>query len=182
MLIFDGPRQHDDIACAARHQRKPSLCRVHVGQRPKHRAKPPDFDSQPPTMRFIGEPRSECPRNEHVPRHVSGPRFAQRAYKSEQHRTSCQRDHLASVAHQMTARVHHQRFRRQQCFHFSEQESPLLATRNQAGRRRVQDQGGTFDLRRQRRDTCEVRGAFRSSESGTGRVASETTLPASRTA
>ena len=55
MLLFDGPRQHDDLACAARRQRKPSLRRAHVGQRPKHRAKPPDFDSQPRAMRFIGD-------------------------------------------------------------------------------------------------------------------------------
>src|SRR5205814_10375312 len=39
MLLFecDGPRQHDDLACAARRQRKSSLRRAHVGQRPKHR-------------------------------------------------------------------------------------------------------------------------------------------------
>ena len=43
MLLFDRPRQHDDLACAARRQRKPSLRRAHVGQRPKHRAKPPDL-------------------------------------------------------------------------------------------------------------------------------------------
>src|SRR2546430_13709417 len=35
MLLFDGQRQHDDLACAARHQRKPSLRRAHAGQRPK---------------------------------------------------------------------------------------------------------------------------------------------------
>ena len=68
MLLFDGPRQHDDLACAARRQRKPSLRRAHAGQRPKHRAKPPDFDAQPRAMRFIGELRSECARDERVPR------------------------------------------------------------------------------------------------------------------
>jgi hypothetical protein len=79
VLLFDGPRQHDDLACAARHQRKPSLPRAHAGQRPKHRAQPPDFDSQPRPMRFIDALRFECPREERAPRHVSGPRFTQRA-------------------------------------------------------------------------------------------------------
>jgi hypothetical protein len=44
MLPFDGRGQHDDLACAKRRQRKPSLRRLHAGQRPKQRAKPPDFD------------------------------------------------------------------------------------------------------------------------------------------
>jgi hypothetical protein len=59
MLLFDGRRQHDDLARAARRQRKASLRRAHVGQRPQHRAKPPDFDPQPRAMRFIGELRPE---------------------------------------------------------------------------------------------------------------------------
>ena len=33
MLLFDGRRQHDDLACAARRQRKASLRRAHAGQR-----------------------------------------------------------------------------------------------------------------------------------------------------
>ena len=85
MFLFHGPCQHDDLACAPRHQHKPSLRRADAGQRLKHRAKPPDFDSQPGAMRLIGELRSECPRKEHVPRHVSGPRFAQRTRKRKQH-------------------------------------------------------------------------------------------------
>ena len=64
MLLIDGPRQHDNLACAARRKRKPSLRRADAGQRPKHPAKPPDFDSQARAMRFIGELRSECPRKE----------------------------------------------------------------------------------------------------------------------
>src|SRR5205823_12657831 len=35
VLLFDARRQHDDLACAARRQRKTSLRRAHVGQRPK---------------------------------------------------------------------------------------------------------------------------------------------------
>jgi hypothetical protein len=67
-------------------------------------------------MRFIGEPRSERPRKEQVPRYVSGPRFAQRSCEREQHRTSCERNDHACVTHDMTARVHDERFRRQQLF------------------------------------------------------------------
>jgi hypothetical protein len=28
MLLFDGPRQHDDLACAARRERKPRFVAV----------------------------------------------------------------------------------------------------------------------------------------------------------
>ena len=132
MLLFDGPRQHDYFPCAARRQRKTSLRRAHVGQRPKHRAKPPYFDSQPRTMRFIDELRSECARDERVPRYVSRPRFAQRACERELHRTLCERDHLAFVTHDMTVSVHDECFRRQQRFDLLEQEESFLSTRNQA--------------------------------------------------
>ena len=54
MLLFDGGRQHDDLACAARYQRKALLRRAHVCQRPKLHAKPRDFHAQPCAMRFIG--------------------------------------------------------------------------------------------------------------------------------
>ena len=52
MLLFDGRRQHHDLACAARHQRKPSLRCAHAGQRPKRPAKPPDLYPQPCAMRI----------------------------------------------------------------------------------------------------------------------------------
>src|SRR5438094_739144 len=68
-----------------------SLPRAHVGQRPKHRTKPADFDSQARAMRFIGAPRSEGARDERVRRDVSRPRFAQRACEREQHRTPGER-------------------------------------------------------------------------------------------
>src|SRR5256886_10319360 len=67
MLLFDGRRQHDDLACAARRQRKPSLRRAHLGQRPKLRAKTPEFDSQPCTIRFIGVLRPEGACDERAP-------------------------------------------------------------------------------------------------------------------
>ena len=133
---------------------KPSLRRAHVGQRPKHRAKPPDLDSQPRAMRFIGELRSEGARDERVARDVSRPRFAQRAREREQHRTPGERDDLAPVTHDMTASVHDEGPRRQQRLDLLEQEGSLLAARNQARSGRVQDEECALDLRRQRRDTC----------------------------
>ena len=109
-----------------------SLRRAHVGQRPKHRTKPADFDSQARAMRFIGAPRSEGARDERVRRDVSRPRFAQRACEREQHRTPGERDRLACVTHNMTAGVDHECVRRQQRFDLLEQEKSLLATRHQA--------------------------------------------------
>jgi hypothetical protein len=46
MVVFDRLREHDDLACAARRQRKASLRRAYAGQRPKHPAKPSDFHPQ----------------------------------------------------------------------------------------------------------------------------------------
>src|SRR6202044_3179895 len=106
MFLIDGSCQHDDLARAVRRQHKTSLRRVHVGQRPKYHAKPRHFDSQPYTMRFIGEFQTECTRDEPVPRHVSRPRLSQRAYECEQHRTLCERDKLAFLTHDMTAGVY----------------------------------------------------------------------------
>jgi predicted dithiol-disulfide oxidoreductase (DUF899 family) len=170
MLLFDGPRQYGDLACAARRQRKPSLRRAHAGQRPQHRAKPPDLDPQPCAMGFVGALRSECPRDEHVPRCVSGPRLGQRAREREQHRTPCERDHRAGVTHDMTARVHDERPRRLQRLDLLEQEEALLAARNQARRGRVQHERCAFDLRRQRRDTRVAGGALGPSERSARRL------------
>ena len=58
-------------------------------------AQPPDFDAQPRAMRFIGVPGAEGARDERAPRHVSRPRFAERAREREQHRTRRERDHCA---------------------------------------------------------------------------------------
>ncbi len=115
-------------------------------------------------MRFIDVLRSKCPRKEHISRHVSRPRFAQHACEREQHRTPCERDLRACVTHNIAARVHDERFRRQQRFDLLEQEKSLLATRNQARSGRVQDEGCAFDLRRQRRDTCVSRCVLSPSE------------------
>ena len=92
-------------------------------------------------MRFVGQLRSECARDERVPRHVSGPRFGQRAGEREQHRTRCERDHRACVAHDVTARVDDERLRRQQRFDLIEQEgrSSPRAIRRAAGVSRTRD-------------------------------------------
>jgi hypothetical protein len=63
--------------------------------------------------RCDSSPRVECPREERAPRYVSGPRFAQRTCEREQHRTPCERDHRACVAHDITARVYDERPRRE---------------------------------------------------------------------
>ena len=154
MLLFDGPRQHDDLACAARRQRKPSLRRAHVGQRPQHRAKPPDLDPQPRAMRFIGVLRPNA-RARSVslgtsPGHASP---SARASANNTGRVASETT-VRCVTHDMTARVHDERLRRQQRFDLLEQEEALLATRNQARRGRVQHERCAFDLRRQRRDAC----------------------------
>ena len=73
-------------------------------------------------------------------RHVFRPSFAQRACEREQYRSSRERNDHAWVTYDMTARVHDQRFRRQQRFDLFEQQEPDLAARNQARRRRVQDE------------------------------------------
>ncbi len=77
---------------------------------------------------------------------------------------------MRCVTHDMTARVHDERLRRQQRFDLLEQEESLLATRNQPRRGRVQHEGCAFDLRRQRRDTCVARGARGPSERSARRL------------
>ena len=83
MFLFDGTRQHDHLACSARHERKAALRRLHVGQRPEECAKSRYFDSQPCTMRFVGKFQAECARHQHVSWHVCRPRLAKRTYECE---------------------------------------------------------------------------------------------------
>jgi hypothetical protein len=45
MLTLDGRRQHENLACAARLERKPTPGRAHAGQRSERRAKSTDLDS-----------------------------------------------------------------------------------------------------------------------------------------
>jgi hypothetical protein len=59
-------------------------------------------------------------------------------------------DHRARVAHDVAARVHHQRLRRQQLLDLAEQERPLGAAGDQARGGRIQDAGCALDLGDQR--------------------------------
>jgi hypothetical protein len=112
MVIFDRSRQHDYFTCATRHQRKPTLRRTDIGQRPKHFAKPSDFDSQPHSMRFIDGSRSECVGKELVSSRVPGPDLSQSAYQCEQHGTRYERNHYASITNDIPACVYDQRLGR----------------------------------------------------------------------
>jgi hypothetical protein len=60
----------------------------------------------------------------------------------------------------MTARVHDERFRRQQRFDLLEPEDSFVSPRNQARSGRVQKVGCNFHLRRQRGNACVARCAF----------------------
>src|SRR5437667_1525743 len=86
MFLFDGPGQHHDFASTLRNECKAPLRRADVGHLPKHPAKPPYLDPQTRAMRFVDEPCSECPGQEQVSRHVSGPR-------SEEHTSELQSHH-----------------------------------------------------------------------------------------
>jgi len=44
MLLFDRPRQDDDLASAAWYQREASLRRVYVGETAKHPAQTANFN------------------------------------------------------------------------------------------------------------------------------------------
>ena len=122
-------------------------------------------------MRFVGVLRAEGARDERVARHVVRPCCAERAREREQHRARRERDRRARVAHDMTARIDDERLRREQRFDLVEQQQPLLAARDQARRRRVQDARGAFDFRRQRRDARLARGASGARERGARRLA-----------
>jgi hypothetical protein len=124
-------------------------------------------------MRFIDEPRSECPRDESIPRYVVRPRFRKRPCKREQHWTPRERDHHACVTHHTPTGVHDECLRRQQRFDLLEQEGSLLAIRNQTRCRRVQDERCTVDLRHQRWNAGFARSTLGPDERGTGRLGAE---------
>ena len=126
-------------------------------------------------MRFIGVLRPEGPCDERVSRTSAGHAFGQRAGEREQHRTRLASETtVRCLAHDVAARVHDQRVRRQQRFDLLEQERALLAARDQARRGRVQDEGCAFDLRRQRRNAGLARGALGPGERGARRLRPET--------
>jgi len=160
MLIVDGRGQHDNFARAARRQRESSRRRAHARERPKLGAKPPNLHSQTCTVRFVSVLCTECSLDERISRQVSGPRFAERTRKREQHRTPCERDHSVVAAYDMTACVHDKRPGLQHRFNLLKPNELLLAMLNQARGGRVQDEGCAFHLRHQRRDARLARGAL----------------------
>ena len=97
-------------------------------------------------MRFVRDPGAERTRDQHVARHVTGPRLAERTGDREQHRTRRQRDHRARVADDVPAGVDDERLRGEHRFDLREQEPALVATGDQARRRRGQDFGRALDL------------------------------------
>jgi hypothetical protein len=124
-------------------------------------------------MRFIRELRSECPRDERLSPDVFRPPFTECACEREQHRTPCQRDHLAPLTHDVTASVDDECFRCQQFFDLCEQEESLLVARNQTRSGRAQDAMCAFDLRSERRDACMAGFALRPNERGARRLRPE---------
>jgi hypothetical protein len=159
MLIFDRRRKHDDFASTPRRQRKARRRRADIRESSELGSKTRNFDAQSRAMRFVGVLRPKGASEERAPRHVRGPRFAQRARKRKQHRTCGERDDGIGVSHDMAACVNDQRTRSQQRFNVPKQHNPLLAGHNQAGGRRVQDQVCTLDLCHKGRDACLTRGA-----------------------
>ncbi len=112
------PRQHDDLARAARRERETLFRRAHAGDCLQQPAEPPDLDPQPRAMGFVGVLRAERAGEQHVPRHVPGPCLAERARKREQHRTPRERHEHVSLAHKIAAGVDDKRLRREQRLDF----------------------------------------------------------------
>ncbi len=121
-------------------------------------AEPPDLDPQSRAMRFVGMLRAERAGEQHIPRRVPRPRFAERARKREQHRAPCKRHEDVPLAHEIAAGVDDKRVRSEQRFDLLEQERALLAARDQPRRRHVEDGAGLIDLRHERRNARPARG------------------------
>ena len=145
MLLFDRPRQHDDLALRrAAPARTPASSR---SRRPASEAPCAAARSRPATARDAIHRRAspETPARRACP---SGRLRATLRPARARARTApgrrCERDHRAVRAHDVTARVDDERVRRQQRFDLVEQEGALLAARDQARRGRVQDQAMRF--------------------------------------
>ena len=110
MLLIHRPRQHHNLACAARGECKSPAGCGDGGQRLKQPAQTSDLDTQPRAMRFVRKPRSKCPGEEQVSWHIARPCFSQCACEREQYRTSGDRNDRACATYDMTAGVHDERF------------------------------------------------------------------------
>jgi hypothetical protein len=160
MLTFDRRREHDNLTRAPRGEREASRRRVHVCQTSQLEAKPTDSDAQSRAMRFVGVPGPKSAGKERGPGDVRGPNFAQRAGEREQDRARRERDRGVGVAHDMAASIDDERSRSEQRLDLLEEERSFLARCNQARGRRIEDEGGAFDLRHQGRNACIARGAL----------------------
>jgi hypothetical protein len=116
VFFFDGPGEHDDFARMTRCKSKAALGGADDGQPPKYPPEASDFDAQAGAMRFIDDPRAECPSKEQVPRHIFRPRFPQRSCESEQNRTPCEGNHCAGVTHRISACIDDERLGPKQGF------------------------------------------------------------------
>src|SRR5262245_23362261 len=138
MLLFDGPRQYDDLAPAPWCQGEAMFRGTHVGHRTELRAKPSDFDPQSRAMRVIRLLRAEGTCDECVPVNVVWPGFTQCAHEGKQHGTPCEGDHGASLTYHMPARVHDERAGVQHRLDLVEPERSCIAVRDQPRRGRGQ--------------------------------------------
>ena len=164
MRVLDRLCQHDDFVGPARREREASLRGADGGERPKHPAKPADFDSKPRAMRLVGVSRSERAREQRVARHVARPRFGEDAREREQHRPPHERDHGVVGAHDTAARVDDERRRREQRFDVVQHQHAFVAARDQPCGGRVQHAHRLLHLRGQRRNAGVARGACRAAE------------------
>ena len=177
MFLLDRPRQHDDLARAARRQHESQFRRAYACDRPQQPAQPPDLDPQSRAMGFVGVLRAERAREQHIPRHVSGPCLAERARKREQYRTSRERHEHVPLAHEVAAGIDDKRLRRLQRLDVLQQERALLAARDQPRRRRLEDNESLFDLRHERRDAGPARGFLGAGERRMCRPGADTPHP-----
>jgi len=111
---------------------------MHLCHRAQLRAKPSHLDAKARAMRFVRPSGAESPRDQRVACHIARPRFAQRAYEREQHRSARQRDDGAGVTDDVPACVHDERIRCQQLLDVLEQKLLLAAAYNPPCRRRLQ--------------------------------------------
>ena len=142
------------LSRTARHQREAASRRAHVGQRAQLARKRPistrsraRCDSSAclaPNARATSASRATSPG------HASPSARA----SSEQHRTRRQRDYRAAAAHDVTARVHDERVRREQRFDVFEQEQALARRPRSAVPPACRERARAFDLRRQSRNSA----------------------------
>ncbi len=139
-------------------ERETLFRRAHARDGAQQPAEPPDLHPQARAVGFVDVLGAERAGKQHVPRHVSGPRLAERAREREQHRAPCERHQRIPFTHEIAAGVDHKRRRRKQRLDLLQQQRPLLPTRNQPRRGRIEAGECLFHLCRERRNACPARG------------------------